>query len=153
MADQNCANGLPYDVNGNPCPNYAACSDVTDPNFGVGPCGAAGGGAYTGASSPIALQASSPSGGIFTSILNFGGKIIPAIASVAAPTTTTGLRLQINPATGQQQYFNPATGQYVGGAVNTSGSLLGGNNGFLLVIAALVVAFFMFGGKKRLAAA
>lgn len=111
--------------------------------------------------SPIAAQASASSGpsalsGVFTSLLNFGAAVTPTIAKAVSGTgTTTGLRLQINPATGQQQYFNPATGQYVGGAVNTGGlsGLLSGNSGFLLIIAALVAAFFFFGGRKRLAAA
>lgn len=103
---------------------------------------------------PVATGAATSNGpsslnGLFTSILNFGSTIAK---SVTGPSTSSGLRLQVNPATGLQQYYNPATGAYVGSPIQPSGGLLGGSNSFLLVIAALVVAFFAFSGRKKLAA-
>lgn len=105
---------------------------------------------------PVAALAGSSSGSssLGQSVLNFFGAITPTILKATTGTgATTGLRLQVNPATGQSQYYNPATGQYVGGPVNTTGNFFSGNSGFLLIIIALVVAFFAFGGRKRLAAA
>jgi hypothetical protein len=138
----NCSSGMPYDVNGNPCPGSSS-SLLAQVQAAQ-------------SASPVATAASTSNGGsaLFGSILNFGTTVFSKVVPFSG-TPTTGLRLQVNPATGQQQYYNPATGQYVGGPVNTGGvsGLLGGSSGFFLVIIALVVAFFMFGGKKRLAAA
>lgn len=108
------------------------------------------------ATNPVALSTASPSGtsalsnsSFFTSLFNS----LPALTSsigkaVSGSSTPSGLRLQVNPATGLQQYFNPSTGQYVGSPITSTGSILGGNS-FVLVIIALIVAFFAFGGLKH----
>ena len=134
------------DMAGNPLSG----SQYIDPSTGMAETSAQ----LSQANNPVAASAGTSSGGtaisgIFTSLLNFGSTVTSA---VVAPSSTSGLKLQINPATGQQQYFNPTTGQYIGGPVGNT-SLLGGSNSFLLVIVALVVAFFAFGGKKAVAAA
>jgi hypothetical protein len=110
---------------------------------------------------PVAQAVGNPAtnGGTSLSagILSFFTAVAPsAIAAGTGTTAVSGLRLQINPATGQQQYYNPATGQFVGSAVGTSSSSIFGSVGsssFLLVIFALIVAWFAFGGKKALASA
>lgn len=108
---------------------------------------------YTGGQAPAvydnpvaASAASSNSPSWLTSLLNFGASVTPKILN--STNTTSNLRLQINPQTGQMQYWNPATGQYVGGPVNTTGSLFSGGSGLLLIGAAVIIGFLAFFKRK-----
>jgi hypothetical protein len=142
----NCAMGLPYDENGNPCPENAAAtaffSASAQPTTTI-----------PTTANPIAASAGVSNGPSATptttsSILNFFSSIAPTVVKATTGTgVTTGLRQQINPATGQLSYYNPATGQYTG--VVPSSSLLSGSSGLLLVGAAIVVGFLIFAGRKR----
>lgn len=142
---------LCYDIEG----NTVDCSsgDAVGVSQGVS-AGDSGAGltltsGVTNTSNPVAAQAGASSG-VFQSLLNFGTSLAPTISKAISGnnSVTSGLRLQVNPSTGQTQYFNPATGQYLAGSVNTSSSLLGGNTGFILLVVAVVVGFFAFFGRK-----
>lgn len=140
-----------YDIEG----NSVDCNDpatIASGEIGYSPTD------YTiTANNPVAAMSGSSNGGgpsSLSTFLNFFQSVAPsAIAAGTGTTSPSGVRLQVNPATGLQQYYNPSTGQYVGSAITPNTSLLSGSNSFLWVIVALVVAFFAFGGRKRLAAA
>lgn len=141
--------GLCYDIEGNSVDcggsdavGYSSGVSVTDTGAGLNLT-----------DNPVQAQASNPSGpSIFGQVLNFGTNLVNKVVG-PSPGTSTNLRLQVNPATGQMQYYNPATNQFVGGPVNQSSGLFGGSNSFLLILVALAVAFFAFGGRKALAKA
>lgn len=139
-----CPSPSGYDIYGNFCPG------VSFDQYGY-PVGTQTG---TVAANPVAGSVASSNGGtaLSTSLLNFASAIAPtAIKAATGTSTTTGLILQTNPATGTAQYYNPATGLYVAGPVNTSGlaGLFTGTTGIILLIVALVIGFFAFGGKRR----
>jgi hypothetical protein len=156
-----------YGSDGNLCGTGGTCSSCSDPDCTQGDCidattvTAIGLTTATMPNNPVALTAAHPavSGGtsIGAGILSFFSSVAPAaIAAGTGTQAASNLRLQINPATGQQQYYNPATGQYIGSPVgSSSNSLFGGIGGssVLLVIFALVIAWFAFGGRKALASA
>jgi hypothetical protein len=102
-------------------------------------------------SNPVSSGMASSSGGtslsaIIGPLLNFGAVVTKA---VTGPTQQSGLILQVNPATGLQQYYNPSTGQYVGAPVQTSSIFGGGSSGILLLFVALTIGFLAFGGMRR----
>jgi hypothetical protein len=125
-----------YDIEGNV--TDCAGSDATSVSGGQAPA------VYD---NPVAASASSTSSPSWLgSLINFG--TTTATKLINQTNTTSNLRLQINPTTGQMQYYNPATGQYVGGPVNTSGSLFSGGSGFLLLFAAVAIGFLAFFKRK-----
>lgn len=152
-----------YGSDGNLCGTGGSCSSCSDPDCTQGDCINASTVVATQLTNatmpnnPVAQQVGNPAtnGGtsIGQSILSFFTAVAPsAIAAGTGTPTVSGLRLQVNPATGQQQYYNPATGQYVGSSINTSSNSLFsgvGGSSFILVIFALIVAWFAFGGGKK----
>lgn len=131
-----------FDVSGNSV-------DCTDPNA-VGSDASLYG--FTDASAsttnPVATASASPSGGtslgsFFSNLANIGLNYAKSFTS----PSNANLRLQLNPATGKQQYYNPATGQYVGGAVGSSS--LFGNVSPILLIFAVILGFLAFGRFKK----
>lgn len=102
---------------------------------------------------PVVNSASQSNGpSALSSIFSFLGSIAPTVTgAITGSSSTSSLRLQVNPSTGMQQYYNPATGQYVGAPISSTGSALGGSS-LILIIFALVIGFFAFGGRKRLSA-
>jgi hypothetical protein len=86
-----------------------------------------------------------------SALSTFFGQIPALITSVGGAirgtSTSSNLRLQLNPTTGKMQYFNPATGTYVGAPVNQNPSIFTGSSMLLLAFAALV-AFLAFGRKR-----
>lgn len=145
--------GLCYDIEGNSVD--CASSDSIGYSSGVAPTDQTAGLDFT--SHPVATLATDSQNNGGSALSSFFGALPGIITSVdkavVGQGTSSGLRLQLNPATGQQQYYNPATGMYVGGPIGGS-SLFGGasSSSFFLILFALVVAFFAFGGRKRLAA-
>jgi hypothetical protein len=143
--------GLCYDIEGNTVD--CGSSDTVGYSAGVSSNDIGAGLNLSSTDNPVASQAGQAAGpGWLQTLITTSGNVVSK--AISSPAPTAGLRLQINPATGQQQYFNPTTGQYIGGAVNTSGfsGLFSGSNSFILIIVALAIAFFAFGGRKRLAA-
>lgn len=151
--------GVCYDIEG----NSVDCSSSDSIGYSSGNSGYD----IAGQNDPNAglnLTSSNPVARLSTDSQNNGGTSLASSIFSSLPSIITSvskvipgqgqssnLRLQINPATGLQQYYNPSTGQYVGGPIGASGPL--GGSSLMLVLFALVVAFFAFGGKKRLAAA
>jgi len=128
-----------YDIEGNV--TDCAGSDATSVSGGEGPQ------TYTVSDNQGAAQAAaSNSPSWLTSLINFG--TTTATKVINQTNTSSNLRLQVNPATGQMQYYNPATNQYVGGPVNTSGSLFSGGSGILLLFAAVAIGFLAFFKRK-----
>lgn len=100
---------------------------------------------------PVAASAGTSNGpSALSQFFGFLGQITPSITKAVAGSSTSSLRLQLNPATGLQQYYNPQTGQYVGAPVSQTGigGTLGGSS-LLLIVFALVIGFFAFSGRKH----
>lgn len=111
-------------------------------------------GTPTGTVSPVAVaSAGSGSGGagFLSSFLNFGSSVVSKV--LPSSTSTAGLQLKVNPATGISQYYNPQTGQWVGGPVsNTTSGLSGlfsGSSSIILLVIGLAIAAFFLVGRRR----